>query len=148
MATLSPHDLGQNDLDQNDLRQNTLGTATLVSATRPPRRQRSRDGSAANPMAGFASRFGVMAVLVIAAVYFLLPIWWLLVASTKPAGRQFVGNGLWFDGFGLIENVAAVCSAAGCSTASSTPERPPSSARCSRRWPAMRSRSTASGAAV
>lgn len=112
MATLSPHDVGQNDVGQNDLgqnqlRRNTLGTATLVSATRPPRRQ-TRDGSAANPMAGFASRFGVMAVLLIAAVYFLMPIWWLLVASTKPAGSQFVGNGLWFDGFGLFDNVAAV----------------------------------------
>lgn len=73
-------------------------TPTLASATRP---RGQRDTTA-------ASRTGVMAVLLLAAFYFLMPIWWLIVAATKPAGHQFSGSGLWFDGFGLFENIALV----------------------------------------
>ncbi|SIO16315.1 carbohydrate ABC transporter permease [Agromyces cerinus] len=73
-------------------------TPTLASATRP---RGQRDTTP-------ASRFGVMAVLLLAAFYFLMPIWWLIVAATKPAGHQFSGSGLWFDGFGLVENIALV----------------------------------------
>ncbi|MBM7830989.1 multiple sugar transport system permease protein [Agromyces cerinus] len=73
-------------------------TPTLASAARPRGR---RDTT-------LASRTGVMAVLLLAAFYFLMPIWWLVVAATKPAGHQFSGSGLWFDGFGLVENIALV----------------------------------------
>ncbi|MFF5083447.1 carbohydrate ABC transporter permease [Actinoplanes sp. NPDC000266] len=39
--------------------------------------------------------------------YFLIPVWWLLVASTKNAEGLFSGNGaLWFsNGFHLFENL-------------------------------------------
>jgi multiple sugar transport system permease protein len=73
-------------------------TPTLASATRP---RGQRDTTP-------ASRTGVMAVLLLAAFYFLMPIWWLIVAATKPAGHQFSGSGLWFDGFGLVDNIALV----------------------------------------
>ena len=73
-------------------------TPTLASASRP---RGQRDTTA-------ASRTGVMAVLLLAAFYFLMPIWWLIVAATKPAGHQFSGSGLWFDGFGLFDNIALV----------------------------------------
>ncbi|WP_235511466.1 carbohydrate ABC transporter permease [Agromyces sp. Root81] len=49
-----------------------------------------------------------MTVLAITTFYFLAPVWWLVVASTKPAGHQFSGSGLWFDGFALFENIALV----------------------------------------
>ncbi|ERK73192.1 carbohydrate ABC transporter permease [Leifsonia aquatica] len=52
------------------------------------------------------SRTIVMVLLAVSTVYFLFPLWWLLVAATKPFGEQFSGNGLWFDGFGLWDNLA------------------------------------------
>lgn len=52
------------------------------------------------------SRTVVMVLLALSTVYFLFPLWWLLVAATKPFGEQFSGSGLWFDGFGLFDNLA------------------------------------------
>ncbi|WP_247597327.1 MULTISPECIES: carbohydrate ABC transporter permease [unclassified Leifsonia] len=52
------------------------------------------------------SRTVVMVLLAVSTVYFLFPLWWLLVAATKPFGEQFSGSGLWFDGFGLFDNLA------------------------------------------
>ncbi|MFF2273744.1 carbohydrate ABC transporter permease [Agromyces sp. NPDC058136] len=83
---------------------------TLASATRTPRSDRP-DASRprrSNRDANLASRLGVFALLGISAFYFIMPIWWLVVASTKPAGHQFSEPGLWFDGFGLFENIALV----------------------------------------
>ena len=38
--------------------------------------------------------------------YFLVPVWWLVVASTKNAPGLFAGTGaLWFHGFHLIGNL-------------------------------------------
>ncbi|MFG2501056.1 carbohydrate ABC transporter permease [Streptomyces sp. NPDC048441] len=53
-----------------------------------------------------ASRAVVLSLLLISTVYFLFPLWWLLVSVTKPFGKQFSGNGLWFDGFGLLDNLS------------------------------------------
>ncbi|WP_229069181.1 carbohydrate ABC transporter permease [Actinoplanes sp. DH11] len=44
----------------------------------------------------------VMALMV---VYFLLPFWWLLVASTKSNDSLFDTGSLWFSGFHLTENL-------------------------------------------
>ena len=46
--------------------------------------------------------------LIILAIYFLVPLWWLLVGSTKSNSGLFVGSGgpLWFnDEFSVIENL-------------------------------------------
>jgi multiple sugar transport system permease protein len=46
--------------------------------------------------------------LVILVIYFLLPLWWLVIASTKDAHGLFSGTGgsLWFDQhFALFENL-------------------------------------------
>ncbi|MFF2388731.1 carbohydrate ABC transporter permease [Agromyces sp. NPDC058064] len=83
---------------------------TLASATRTPRNDRP-DASRprrSNREASLASRLGVFALLGLSAFYFIMPIWWLVVASTKPAGHQFSEPGLWFDGFGLFDNIALV----------------------------------------
>lgn len=53
-----------------------------------------------------ASRTVVMLLLAVSTVYFLFPLWWLLVSATKPFGEQFSGGGLWFDGFGVLDNLA------------------------------------------
>lgn len=41
--------------------------------------------------------------------YFLVPVWWLVVASTKDAQGLFSGSGaLWFSGFHLFDNLGAL----------------------------------------
>ncbi len=53
-------------------------------------------------------RAGSHLLLLAFAVYFLIPLWWLLVASTKSNSGLFVGSGgpLWFNGdFDFVENV-------------------------------------------
>lgn len=53
-----------------------------------------------------ASRAVVLSLLLISTAYFLFPLWWLLISVTKPFGEQFSGSGLWFDGFGLLDNLS------------------------------------------
>jgi ABC-type glycerol-3-phosphate transport system permease component len=58
-------------------------------------------------------RFGSHIVLLAFAVYFVIPLWWLLVASTKSNSGLFVGSGgpLWFNGdFNFVENVKGLFS--------------------------------------
>ncbi|HET9873460.1 MAG TPA: carbohydrate ABC transporter permease [Propionibacteriaceae bacterium] len=51
----------------------------------------------------------LLTVMMIAgAAYFLFPLYWLLVASTKSNADLFSTFGLWFADFNLIENVKAV----------------------------------------
>jgi len=45
------------------------------------------------------------AVLVFMFGYFLLPFWWLLVASTKSNEALFSSPALWFSGNGLFDNL-------------------------------------------
>jgi multiple sugar transport system permease protein len=52
------------------------------------------------------SRVGVKLALLALVCYFLLPAWWLVVASTKNAQGLFSGSGaLWFDGFHFFGNL-------------------------------------------
>ncbi|GAA3607222.1 carbohydrate ABC transporter permease [Kineosporia mesophila] len=49
---------------------------------------------------------GAKLILLALVCYFLLPVWWLLVASTKNSHGLFSGSGaLWFDGFHLFGNL-------------------------------------------
>ncbi|MBU2666259.1 carbohydrate ABC transporter permease [Actinoplanes bogorensis] len=49
---------------------------------------------------------GAKLLLLALCAYFLVPVWWLLVASTKNAEALFSGSGaLWFDGFHLVANL-------------------------------------------
>lgn len=53
-------------------------------------------------------RIGSHVFLLALVVYFILPLWWLVVASTKTNSGLFTGSGgpLWFDSdFNLIENL-------------------------------------------
>lgn len=63
-----------------------------MNADTYPQRTRS---SLALPSLG--SRAVVAAILSITAVYFLVPVWWLIVSSTKSNGSLFSSNGFWFD---------------------------------------------------
>jgi multiple sugar transport system permease protein len=45
---------------------------------------------------GIGSRVGAMTFLIICALYFLVPFFWLIVSATKNAGDLFGTFGLWF----------------------------------------------------
>ncbi|WP_436499228.1 carbohydrate ABC transporter permease [Actinokineospora sp. HUAS TT18] len=51
------------------------------------------------------------AFLFVLSVYFLLPLWWLLVSSTKNTGQLFSTNGFWFADFHLWENLSKLFAA-------------------------------------
>ncbi|KRV49676.1 sugar ABC transporter permease [Wenjunlia vitaminophila] len=66
----------------------------------PPRRRRP-------PRPG---RILLVAVLAIAAGYFLLPVYWLVVAATKSTDRLYGSFGLWFDDPRLLSNLGDIFS--------------------------------------
>ena len=60
-------------------------------------------------MPRFTSRLFIRGVLFLGVVYFLIPIWWLLTASTKSSSQLFSSPPLWFgEDFALFDNIAAV----------------------------------------
>lgn len=51
----------------------------------------------------------VTGILVVVAIYFLVPVYWVVVAATKTTDDLFGTNGFWFgDTFALFDNIAAV----------------------------------------
>ncbi|MBO0882142.1 MAG: carbohydrate ABC transporter permease [Mycobacterium sp.] len=56
------------------------------------------------------SRIIVIAALVIAAIYFLIPVYWLIVSSTKTTADIYGSFGLWFKDPHLIANLEKVFS--------------------------------------
>lgn len=53
----------------------------------------------------------VTALLVVVALYFLIPVYWVVVAATKSTGDLFSTNGFWFaPTFSLWDNLAKVLS--------------------------------------
>ena len=79
-------------------------------ATRPPSSggRRTLGSRAAGPRESILSRTGAMLVMAVFTLYFLTPIWWLLVASTKSRGDLTSTSGLWFSDIQLGENLAGV----------------------------------------
>jgi multiple sugar transport system permease protein len=60
-----------------------------------------------------SSRLVLNGVLILTALYFLLPVWWLLVSSSKTNSGLFASNGFWFSGFHLFANIQDVFSFGG-----------------------------------
>ncbi|WP_372456376.1 carbohydrate ABC transporter permease [Cellulomonas chengniuliangii] len=54
------------------------------------------------------SRAGAMLVMGVFTLYFLAPIWWLIVSATKDRGQFTSTNPLWFADMNLAENVSAL----------------------------------------
>lgn len=50
-------------------------------------------------------RVSAMIVMSVFTIYFLLPLWWLLVASSKDTGQVLTTNPLWFADFQLFGNI-------------------------------------------
>jgi multiple sugar transport system permease protein len=54
------------------------------------------------------SRTIAMAVMLVATLYFLTPLWWLFVAATKTRADFTTTAPLWFADFALFDNIAAL----------------------------------------
>ncbi len=75
-------------------------------ATAAPTRPTRSDRGSHEP--GHRRRIGSHLFLLCLVVYFITPLWWLVVASTKSNSGLFTGSGgpLWFDSnFNLIDNL-------------------------------------------
>ncbi|MBN9201644.1 MAG: ABC transporter permease [Microbacterium sp. SCN 70-18] len=82
---------------------------SATSATRAITTGRGRPRvSASGPRESILSRAGAMVVMSVFTLYFLVPLWWLVVASTKSRGDLFSTNPLWFADVQLIENIGAL----------------------------------------
>lgn len=71
--------------------------------------QRSRAASRGNSPRGMresvVSRTGAMMIMAVFTLYFLIPVWWLLVASTKSRSQFTSTAALWFTPDGLANLV-------------------------------------------
>ena len=76
-------------------------TRTLTTGRRAPARRPTGSG----PRESIVSRTTAMVVMGIFTLYFLIPLWWLVVASTKDRGQLFSTNALWFADFRFFDNV-------------------------------------------
>ena len=89
---------------------------SVLPATRPralPRLQKPLSQQNGVNAADHVSRpwkVVVTVVMVIAAAYFLIPILWLVIASTKSTGDLFSTPGFMFADFNLFTNLAALSS--------------------------------------
>ena len=60
------------------------------------------------PREKLVSRSAAMIVMGVSTLYFLVPIWWLFISSTKSRGDFGSTAGLWFADFNLVTNVSAL----------------------------------------
>ncbi|WP_051433030.1 carbohydrate ABC transporter permease [Promicromonospora kroppenstedtii] len=81
-----------------------MATSILTSKVRT-----DRTGREPSAPVGQGRRIGSHVVLVILAIYFVVPLWWLAVASTKTNAGLFAGDALWFGSdFALWDNVTGL----------------------------------------
>ena len=57
------------------------------------------------PQESRLSRAGALIVMLVFTLYFLIPIWWLFIASTKSSAQFGNSAPLWFADFNLFENI-------------------------------------------
>lgn len=87
-----------------------MSGVTTRPAGRTNQPARPAAGRRAKPE-GHASRTGTtltMVFMVVMAVYFLLPLFWLVVASTKSTGDLFSTGGFWFADLNFVDNVRRI----------------------------------------
>ncbi|GAA1491638.1 carbohydrate ABC transporter permease [Brachybacterium sacelli] len=81
-----------------------------------PARAREGDGRAGTRDAGRkpTTTILVTAILAVVAIYFLVPVYWVVINATKSTEDLFGTSGFWFgESFQLWENIKAVLSANG-----------------------------------
>ncbi|MDT0165385.1 carbohydrate ABC transporter permease [Actinotalea sp. AC32] len=83
------------------------GAPQTTETARRPRRG-ARTAAASTGRGPRSSRIGSHLFLLALVLYFITPLWWLVVASTKTNSGLFTGTGgpLWFDDqFNLLQNL-------------------------------------------
>ncbi|GAA3283187.1 carbohydrate ABC transporter permease [Paenarthrobacter aurescens] len=86
-------------------------TATATKPTSAPVRSKASVGPDRSAGRRRSSTIIVTALLVVVALYFLIPVYWVFVASTKSTADLFSTNGFWFaPTFSLWENIGRVLS--------------------------------------
>ncbi|UYG17792.1 carbohydrate ABC transporter permease [Brachybacterium huguangmaarense] len=91
-----------------------MSTATDTTVRRAPARGAKKGHETRTAGTKPTTTIIVTAVLVIVAIYFLLPVYWVIVNATKSTDALFGTNGFWFGGnFQLFENIRNVFTANG-----------------------------------
>ncbi|WP_159706818.1 carbohydrate ABC transporter permease [Arthrobacter sp. 18067] len=86
-------------------------TVTATKPTTAPVRSKPSAGPDRSAGRRRSSTIIVTALLVVVALYFLIPVYWVFVASTKSTEDLFSTNGFWFaPTFSLWENIGRVIS--------------------------------------
>ncbi|MDZ8170989.1 carbohydrate ABC transporter permease [Microbacterium xanthum] len=57
------------------------------------------------PRESLLSRGAALLIMGVFTLYFLVPIWWLFISSTKDRGQLLTTNALWFADFNLFANI-------------------------------------------
>ena len=78
------------------------GEATSVAEPTSSQSYRRRHG----PRESLMSRTAAMLVMGVFTMYFLVPIWWLFISSTKSSEQLLTTPSLWFADFNLFQNIA------------------------------------------
>ncbi|MDN6399380.1 MAG: carbohydrate ABC transporter permease, partial [Brachybacterium sp.] len=89
----------------------TLDTTRATTTPTGRRKAPVTDGRAGSRDAGRkpTSTIIVTAILVIVALYFLVPVYWVVINATKSSEDLFGSSGFWFgESFQLVENIKAV----------------------------------------
>lgn len=81
-------------------------SASTIAGVTPVAPKRRRGAGTAFAQEPVFSRASAMLVMLVFTVYFLLPIWWLFVASTKGTGDVLTTAPLWFADVNLGQNIA------------------------------------------
>jgi multiple sugar transport system permease protein len=79
-------------------------SVTDEKSTNVLRNTRGR-ASARGPREAIMSRTAAMVIMGVFTIYFLVPIWWLLVAGSKDQSAILNTNPLWFANFHLFQNI-------------------------------------------
>jgi multiple sugar transport system permease protein len=85
----------------------SISTRTTDTRVITTGRRKSRETSS-GPRESMLSRTAAMVVMGVFTLYFLTPLWWLVVASTKSRGDLFSTTPLWFADPQLIENITGL----------------------------------------
>lgn len=83
----------------------TEAPTEVQALQRRTRRRRGGERESSAAEATGSSRWFVLGVLVLLALYAAGPLWWLLVAATKSDGQLYTTDGLWFADFQLFSNL-------------------------------------------
>ncbi|HEY8719045.1 ABC transporter permease subunit [Pengzhenrongella sp.] len=86
-------------------------TATLSPEIRPATDRGRVPKKCAGSRESLAARIGAMSILVVLTIYFLIPIYFLMVSATKSQGDFSSTFGLWFANFHLIANLQTLVTA-------------------------------------